>query len=316
MPEGEFEFIARRLRRSRPPAAPRSDRRCRAARPRARPPAGADQGRHGRGRAFSAGRPARADRAEASAREPVGSGGDGRGAARLSAGIGARQGDQRRLAREFCAGLAADNAAFGITLLGGDTVSTPGPLTSRSPRSVRRPRLGAPAARRGAGRRRLGLRHARRWRARPEGAASELEGQRRARLRNRAVSPAPAAPRAGPGAARHRERGDRCLGRSGRGPRPHPRGLRGGRRTARRHAAALGRRPRLPARATRRSRAATTTSCCSPRRRSVGSISQRSRADSTSRSPASVRSGPNQAFTCWMRKGRNFPVRQAGWQHF
>ena len=30
---------------------------------------------------------------------------------------------------EFCAGLAADNAAFGIALLGGDTVSTPGPLT-------------------------------------------------------------------------------------------------------------------------------------------------------------------------------------------
>lgn len=30
---------------------------------------------------------------------------------------------------EFCAGLAADNAAFGVALLGGDTVSTPGPLT-------------------------------------------------------------------------------------------------------------------------------------------------------------------------------------------
>jgi thiamine-monophosphate kinase len=29
----------------------------------------------------------------------------------------------------FCAGLAADNAAFGIALLGGDTVATPGPLT-------------------------------------------------------------------------------------------------------------------------------------------------------------------------------------------
>jgi thiamine-monophosphate kinase len=29
----------------------------------------------------------------------------------------------------FCAGLAADNVAFGIGLLGGDTVSTPGPLT-------------------------------------------------------------------------------------------------------------------------------------------------------------------------------------------
>jgi thiamine-monophosphate kinase len=29
----------------------------------------------------------------------------------------------------FCAGLADDNAAFGIALLGGDTVSTPGPLT-------------------------------------------------------------------------------------------------------------------------------------------------------------------------------------------
>jgi thiamine-monophosphate kinase len=29
----------------------------------------------------------------------------------------------------FCAGLAADNAAFGIALLGGDTVSTPGPST-------------------------------------------------------------------------------------------------------------------------------------------------------------------------------------------
>jgi thiamine-monophosphate kinase len=30
---------------------------------------------------------------------------------------------------EFCAGLAADNAEFEIALLGGDTVSTPGPLT-------------------------------------------------------------------------------------------------------------------------------------------------------------------------------------------
>jgi thiamine-monophosphate kinase len=30
---------------------------------------------------------------------------------------------------EFCAGLAADNAEFGIALLGGDTVATPGPLT-------------------------------------------------------------------------------------------------------------------------------------------------------------------------------------------
>src|SRR5918994_7760070 len=29
---------------------------------------------------------------------------------------------------EFCAGLAADNGTFGIALLGGDTVSTPGPL--------------------------------------------------------------------------------------------------------------------------------------------------------------------------------------------
>jgi thiamine-monophosphate kinase len=29
----------------------------------------------------------------------------------------------------FCAGLAEDNAAFGISVLGGDTVSTPGPLT-------------------------------------------------------------------------------------------------------------------------------------------------------------------------------------------
>jgi thiamine-monophosphate kinase len=30
---------------------------------------------------------------------------------------------------EFCAGLAADNEEFGIALLGGDTVATPGPLT-------------------------------------------------------------------------------------------------------------------------------------------------------------------------------------------
>jgi thiamine-monophosphate kinase len=29
----------------------------------------------------------------------------------------------------FCAGLADDNAAFGVSLLGGDTISTPGPLT-------------------------------------------------------------------------------------------------------------------------------------------------------------------------------------------
>jgi thiamine-monophosphate kinase len=30
---------------------------------------------------------------------------------------------------QFCAGLAADNAEFAVSLLGGDTVSTPGPLT-------------------------------------------------------------------------------------------------------------------------------------------------------------------------------------------
>ena len=40
---------------------------------------------------------------------------------------------------EFCAGLAADNAEFGIALLGGDTVATPDRSPCRSRRSARCP---------------------------------------------------------------------------------------------------------------------------------------------------------------------------------
>ncbi|MGH6905213.1 MAG: thiamine-phosphate kinase [Geminicoccaceae bacterium] len=51
---------------------------------------------------------------------------------------------------EFCAGLAADNAEFGIALLGGDTVSTPGPLTLSLTALGEVPK-GAALLRRGAG---------------------------------------------------------------------------------------------------------------------------------------------------------------------
>jgi thiamine-monophosphate kinase len=51
---------------------------------------------------------------------------------------------------EFCAGLAADNAAFGIALLGGDTIATPGPLTL-SLTAIGDVPAGAALLRRGAG---------------------------------------------------------------------------------------------------------------------------------------------------------------------
>ena len=50
----------------------------------------------------------------------------------------------------FCAGLAADNQEFGIALLGGDTVSTPGPLTL-SLTALGEVPVGSALLRRGAG---------------------------------------------------------------------------------------------------------------------------------------------------------------------
>ena len=67
--------------------------------------------------------------------------------------------------------------------------------------------------------------------------------RRRARLADRALPAAAPAPRARPRAARDRERGDRRLGRSGRQPRSRPGGLRSRRRAAGRRVAALTRRP-------------------------------------------------------------------------
>ena len=76
---------------------------------------------------------------------------------------------------EFCAGLAADNATFGIAFLGGDTVSTPGPLTLVAHRDRRgADRHGAAAERRGTRRRRLGLRAP--W-ATPRSASRSLQGE-------------------------------------------------------------------------------------------------------------------------------------------
>ncbi len=81
---------------------------------------------------------------------------------------------------EFADGLAADQATYGIGLLGGDSVATPGPVTL-SVAAIGRVAAGRAVLRSGARRRRsrLCVRHARRRGARRDG------GQRR-RSRHRA----------------------------------------------------------------------------------------------------------------------------------
>ena len=146
---------------------------------------------------------------------------------------------------EFCAGLAADNAAFGIALLGGDTVSTPGPLTL-SLTAIGEVPQGAALLRSGAkagddvwvsgtlGDAALGLKVLQ--------AKLAVAEPARAFLIERYRLPQPRLA-ARPSAARHRERRDRRLRRSGRRPRARPGGLRGRRRAAGGRPAALGRRP-------------------------------------------------------------------------
>ena len=86
--------------------------------------------------------------------------------------VSARRGTPDAWFAGFAAGLAADQAEFGITLLGGDTTSTPGPL-SLSLTCIGHVAPGAMVRRAGAqaGDGDLGHRHDRRRRAGPAGAA-------------------------------------------------------------------------------------------------------------------------------------------------
>ena len=78
----------------------------------------------------------------------------------------------------FARGLAADQRRYGIVLCGGDTVVTPGPLTDHHHGlRPRRARPGAQPGRRAGGRRVVGERHDRRWRARPAGRARTSRAQ-------------------------------------------------------------------------------------------------------------------------------------------
>ena len=168
---------------------------------------------------------------------------------------------------EFCAGLAADQRTFGIGLLGGDTVSTPGPLTlsltalGEVPkgqallRSTARPgddlwvsgTLGDGA---------LGLQVLQGELEPPVAARSQLIE------RYRLPQPRLALGQALRGLAQRRAR---HLGRPARRSRPHPRDLRH-RRELRADQLPLSRGRARAARGARRRRspAATTTSCCSP----------------------------------------------------
>ena len=117
----------------------------------------------------------------------------------------------------FAAGLAADQAEFGLKLLGGDSTSTPGPVT------VSLTILGTAHAvlrrdGRARGRRYLGLRHDRRRGARAAGA--ERRGGRPRRLPGGPLPPAAATAGARAAAGRHRACRHGCLGRAGAGPRP------------------------------------------------------------------------------------------------
>ena len=181
---------------------------------------------------------------------------------------------------------------FGIGLLGGDTVSTPGPLTL-SLTAIGDVPKGTALLRSGA---RPGddiwvsgtLGDAR---AGPRGAAGRARRRRAgARAPDRALPPAAAAAGARPGAARPRPCRDRHLGRPAGRSRPHPRDLRA---SAPRFAptllplSAAAAICRAPAR--RRSPAATTTSCCSPHRPSARRDRERWPNSSTCRSPGSAR---------------------------
>jgi thiamine-monophosphate kinase len=92
--------------------------------PRARGREGRDRG----GRPLPRGRPAGAGRRQAAPGQPLRPRRDGgRAPGYLTALARPKSLDDQWLAR-FAAGLAADQARFGCHLLGGDTVSTPGPL--------------------------------------------------------------------------------------------------------------------------------------------------------------------------------------------
>ena len=214
---------------------------------------------------------------------------------------------------EFCAGLA-DNAPSGSRFWAATRSRRLGRSPSRSPRSVRRPRLGA--LRRGAapddvwvsgtlGDGALGLKVLQ----------GELEGQRRARLRQSSGIACPGRASRWPGAARHRERGDRCLGRSGRGPRPASSRSPGWapncaptRCRSRTPPAASGARDAAPGR--RRLRAAVhRAAAASGRYRSACA-----RTDLPLTRIGAIRAEPG--LHVLDEKGQELPVRQAGWQHF
>ena len=128
----------------------------------------------------------------------------------------------------FAAGLEADQRRFGLKLFGGDTVSTPGPLTLSATLLGWVP-TGAVVRRDGArpghrvllsgtiGDGGLGLRAA-------QGGLAELE-RGAPRGSGDPLPPARAAPGAGAGPACARQRGGGCLRRPGRGPRPHRGGV-------------------------------------------------------------------------------------------
>ena len=214
----------------------------------------------------------------------------------------------------FCAGLAADNAEFGISVLGGDTVVDAGaahPVAHGDRRGAEG--RGAAAQRREARRRHLGLGHARRCGARARGPAGHAAGHgARAKPSDRSLPPAPAAAGARPGAARHRARRDRRLGRPAGRSRPHRRDIGGGRGDSHRPSAAVVarsvRRAGRGALGRRRLRAAVHRSSVPARRdRGAGAKS------STCRSPASARCRPPPASGCSTPPApRSIPSAPAG----
>ena len=222
---------------------------------------------------------------------------------------------------EFCAGLAADNAAFGIALLGGDTVSTPGPLTLSLTAIGEVPEgHGAAAQRRQAGRRRLGLRaRSAMPRSGLAGAAGRARGRRadaRAYLIERYRLPRPRL----------------ALGQALRGIASAAIDVSDGLVADLGHileTSGVGaelRADALPLSAAARDLPGARDAALSggddyellftAPPEAARARSRRSRAGSTSRSPASARSAPSQVFTCWMRAGQELPILKAGWQHF
>ena len=220
---------------------------------------------------------------------------------------------------EFCAGLAADNADIRDRAprrrYGLDTGAAH-PVAHRDRRGA--DRRGAAAERRATRRRRLGLRDPGRCRARPQGPARRARRHGAgARLPDRALPPAAAAPCARPGAARHRERRDRCFGRSGRGPRAHSRDLRGRRRAACR--------TQLPLSAAARDLPGARDAALAggddyellftapPKRRAeIAALARR--LDLPLTRIGTIRA--DQGLHVLDEKGQELPVRKAGWQHF